>query len=173
MTSRGRRFRSYNLLVDKEDVLICGGSVTAAEERARRGLDSAELSRAGRVGALGDERMQVGDMNGLLSLMLDGLVSSGDESNKEREHHVNEQRDERVKVHLTEDPDQHAALLHATERHKHVISIDQREKTLGHRRQRAELNMVWSQHNPATEAITEVDHRHTATEPDHVRESSL
>lgn len=52
---------------------LCGDApVTAAEERARRGLDSAELSRAGRVSALGDERMQVSDMNGLLSLMLNG-----------------------------------------------------------------------------------------------------
>lgn len=31
---------------------------------------------------------------------LDGLVSSSDESDKEREHHVNEQRDECVKVNL-------------------------------------------------------------------------
>ncbi len=95
---------------------------------------------------------------------LDGLISSSDKSDKEREHHVNEQRDERVEVnlqrnrvcllhwilyapvwgregetHLTEDPDEHAALLHATEGHKHVISIDQREKTLRHQRERAEL----------------------------------
>lgn len=46
--------------------------VTAAEERAGRGLDPAELSRAGRVSALGDERVQVSDMDRLLSLMLNG-----------------------------------------------------------------------------------------------------
>ncbi len=31
---------------------------------------------------------------------LDGLVSSSDKSDEEREHHVNEQRDERVEVNL-------------------------------------------------------------------------
>ncbi len=103
---------------------------------------------------------------------LDGLVSSSDKSDEEREHHVNEQRDERVEVnlqgnrvrllhwilyapvwgrdgetHLTEDPDEHAALLHATEGHKHVISIDQREKTLRYQRERAELRKR-NKHDP-------------------------
>lgn len=46
--------------------------VTAAEDGARRGLNATELSRVGRVGALSDERVQVSDMDRLLSLMLNG-----------------------------------------------------------------------------------------------------
>lgn len=43
------------------------------------------------------------------------------------------------KTHLAEGPDQCAALLHATEGDKHVVSVYQREKALRHHGQRAEL----------------------------------
>lgn len=60
----------------------------------------------------------------------DGVVCSGDQSDEEGEHHVDEQRDEGVKVDLAEDPHQRAALLHLSKRHKHVVSVDERKQTL-------------------------------------------
>jgi len=70
---------------------------------------------------------------------LDSLVSSGDERDKQRQHHVDEEGDEGVQVHLAEQPHQSAALLHLRERHKHVVPVDEGEEALGHHGQRTEL----------------------------------
>lgn len=48
--------------------------VTAAEERAGRRLQAPELSGAGRVGALGDEGMQVCHVQRFLGLLLQSGV---------------------------------------------------------------------------------------------------
>ncbi len=69
----------------------------------------------------------------------DGVVGSGDERDEERQHHVDEERDEGVEIELTEHPHQRPALLQLRERGKHVVSINERKQTLGHRRERAEL----------------------------------
>jgi len=70
----------------------------------------------------------------------DGVVGSGDERDEEGQHHVDEEGDEGVEVHLAEDPHQRAAPLHLVERHEHVVPVDQREQALRHRGQRAELH---------------------------------
>lgn len=33
------------------------------------------------------------------------------------------------------------------------------------------LDMIWSQNDPPTEAVAQIDDSHTAAEPDHIRES--
>lgn len=60
------------LLVISAHTFVCKlvRPVTATEEGTRRRFQSAELSRAGCVFALGDERVQIGDTQGLLSLVL-------------------------------------------------------------------------------------------------------
>lgn len=73
---------------------------------------------------------------------LDGVVGTGDECNEETQHHVDEEADEGVEVELGEEPHQAAVTLlglHGCECHKHVVSVDEREETLGHHGQRAEL----------------------------------
>lgn len=57
-------------------------------------------------------------------LYLDGLVGSCDEGNEQRQHHVYEEGDEGVQVHLAEEPHQRAGLLHLGKRHKHVVAVD-------------------------------------------------
>lgn len=61
---------------------------------------------------------------------LDGLVGSCDESDKQRQHHVDEEGDEGVQVHLAEQPHQGAALLHLRESHEHVVPVNQGEEAL-------------------------------------------
>lgn len=63
-------------------------------------------------------------------LYLDGLIGPRDEGNKQREHHVDEEGDEGVQVHLTKKPHQCARLLHLRERHEHVITVNEREEAL-------------------------------------------
>lgn len=71
--------------------------------------------------------MQVCDVDGLLGLVLYGLVGSCDESDKQRQHHVDEEGDEGVQIYLAEEPHQSAALLHLGERHKHVVPVNEGE----------------------------------------------
>lgn len=81
-----------------------------------------------------------------LSLSLthsDGVVGSGDEGDEERQHHVDEERDEGVEIDLTKKPHQCPAALHLGERGKHVVSVYQREQTLRHGGERAELRGRW------------------------------
>lgn len=111
--------------VHQQDVFICCGSVTTAEEGAWRRLQTPELPRVGRVRALCNEGVQVGDVDGLLGLVLDGLVGSRDEGDEQGQHHVDEEGDEGVQVHLAEQPHQRAGLLHLGERHKHVVTVDE------------------------------------------------
>lgn len=73
---------------------------------------------------------------------LDGVIGTGDECDKEAQHHVDEEADEGVKVELGEEPDNGAVALlrlHCRKRHEHVIPIDEREQALRHHGQRAEL----------------------------------
>ena len=75
----------------------------------------------------------------ILTSYLNGLVGSCDESNEQRKHHVDEERDEGVQVNLAEQPHQSAALLHPCERHKHVVPVDKGEQAFWHHGQGAEL----------------------------------
>lgn len=61
---------------------------------------------------------------------LNSLVGPSDESNEQRQDHVDEQGDESVEVELAERPNQSAALLHLRERHKHVVPINEGEQAL-------------------------------------------
>lgn len=142
--------------------------VEAAEERACGRLWAAEVSGGRRVGAFGNEPVQFGHLRHVLGLLGDGVVGSGDERDEERQHHVDEERDEGVEIELTEHPHQRPALLQLREGGKHVVSINERKQTLGHRRERAELSVVGSQDDPATEAVAHVNGSNAATEPDHV-----
>lgn len=116
--------------------------------------------------------MEVCDAHLLLGLGHDGVIGSSDECDEERQHHVDEERDEGVKVDLAEDPHQRTAVLHLRKSHKHVVSVDQREQALRHHRQRAELSMIRSQYNPSTETVSQIYSRSTAAEADHVGKSS-
>ena len=58
---------------------------------------------------------------------LNGLIGSCDESNKQRKHHVDEERDEGVQINLAKQPHQGTALLHLRERHEHVIPVNEGE----------------------------------------------
>lgn len=146
---------------------VTSSPVAAAEERARRGLHSAELPRVGSICALCYEGVQVRDVDGLLCLLLwwnkkkknlldsekqnhnqvwakaifylDGLVGSCDEGDEEWQHHIDEEGYEGVQVHLTEQPHQRAALLQPRECHEHVVAVDEGEQTLRHHGQRSEL----------------------------------
>lgn len=64
------------------------------------------------------------------NLHLDGLVGSCNEGDEQRQHHVYEEGDEGVQVHLAEQPHQRAGLLHLSERHKHVVAVDEGEEAL-------------------------------------------
>lgn len=61
---------------------------------------------------------------------LNGLIRSCDESNKQRQHHVDEERDEGVQVNLTEEPHQSTAFLHLRECHEHVVPVNEGEQAL-------------------------------------------
>lgn len=76
--------------------------------------------------------MQICYVDRFLGLVLDRLVGSCDESDKQRQDHVDKQGDEGVEVDLAEHPHQSAALLHLRERHKHVIPIYEGEEALRH-----------------------------------------
>lgn len=70
---------------------------------------------------------------------LDGLVGVGYKSDKERQHHVDEQRDEGVQVSPTEEPHQGVFVLKLGEGGEHVVSIQQREQALCHETQALKL----------------------------------
>lgn len=63
----------------------------------------------------------------------DGAVGVGDECDKKAEDHVDEERYEAVEIDPAEDPNKAALLLHVLKGGKHVVPVDQREQTLGHR----------------------------------------
>jgi len=87
----------------------------------------------------------------------DGVVGPGDEGDEERQHHVDEEGDEGVQVHLAEDPHQRAAVLHLREGDEHVIAVDQGEQTLGHHGERAELHTHTHTHaHTHTRTITDL-----------------
>lgn len=76
--------------------------------------------------------------NDLISY-LNGLIGSCDESDEQRQNHVDEEGDEAVQVNLAEQPHQSAALLHLRERHEHVVPVNEGEQALRYHGQRAEL----------------------------------
>lgn len=61
---------------------------------------------------------------------LDGLIGVSNESDEQAEHHVDEEGDEGVQVHLTEQPHQHATLLHPRECYEHVVTVNEGEQAL-------------------------------------------
>lgn len=70
---------------------------------------------------------------------LDGFIRVGDEGDEERQHHVDEQWDERVEVSPTEEPHQRVLVLQLGEGGEHVVAVEEREQTLGHTAQLLEL----------------------------------
>lgn len=109
-------------------------------------------------------------MAGFLGLVLYGLIGSCDESNKQRQNHVDEERYEAVQVNLAEQPHQSTALLHPRKRHEHVVPVNKGEQALRHHGQGAELDMVRSQDDPATEAVAQINDGHTEAEANHIGE---
>lgn len=73
---------------------------------------------------------------------LDGLVGVGNEGDEERQHHVDEQRDEGVEVGAAENPHQSVFVLQLGKGGEHVVAIQQGEKALGHTAQALELEEV-------------------------------
>lgn len=73
---------------------------------------------------------------------LDGLVGIGDEGNEERQHHVNEQRDEGVEVRAAEEPHQRVFVLQLGEGGEHVVAVQQGEQTLCHATQALKLGHI-------------------------------
>lgn len=70
---------------------------------------------------------------------LDGFIGVGDEGDEERQHHVDEQWDERVEVSPTEEPHQSVLVLQLGKGGEHVVAVQEREQTLGHTAQLLEL----------------------------------
>lgn len=70
---------------------------------------------------------------------LDHLVGASDEGDEERQHHVDEHRDEGVEVGPAEVPHQAVLVLELREGGKHVVAIQQREQALRHATQLLEL----------------------------------
>lgn len=66
-------------------------------------------------------------------LYLYGVVGVSDECNKKAEDHVYEQTNEGIQIQPTEQPHQRAFLLDLSKCCKHIITVDQRKQTLGHR----------------------------------------
>lgn len=62
-----------------------------------------------------------------------GVIGVGNECNKKAEDHVYKQTDEGVQIQPTEHPHQCALLLDLSKSCKHIITVDQRKQTLGHR----------------------------------------
>lgn len=70
---------------------------------------------------------------------LDGLVGVGDEGDEERQHHVDEQRDEGVEVGPAEEPHQSVFVLQLGEGGEHVVAVQQGKKALRHATQSLKL----------------------------------
>lgn len=70
---------------------------------------------------------------------LDHLVGASDEGDEERQHHVDEHRDEGVEVEPAEVPHQAVLVLELCEGGEHVVAIQQREQALCHATQLLEL----------------------------------
>lgn len=70
---------------------------------------------------------------------LDRLVGASDEGDEERQHHVDEHRDEGVEVGPAEVPHQAVLVLELREGGEHVVAIQQREQALRHATQLLEL----------------------------------
>lgn len=75
-------------------------------------------------------------------MYLDALVSICDESYEQAEHHVDEERDERVEVDPAEQPHHSVLLLDLGKRREHVIPVHQREEAFGHSAQTLKLSSV-------------------------------
>lgn len=71
---------------------------------------------------------------------LDGLIGISNEGDEERQHHVDEQRDEGVEVRPAEEPHQNIFVLQLGEGGEHVVSVQQREQTLCHTTQALKLH---------------------------------
>lgn len=70
---------------------------------------------------------------------LDGLIGVGYKSDKERQHHVDEQGDEGVEISPTEEPHQGVLVLKLGEGGEHVVSVQQGEQALCHKTQALKL----------------------------------
>lgn len=70
---------------------------------------------------------------------LDGLIGVRDESDEERQHHVDEQGDEGVEVCPAEEPHQSVFVLQLCEGGEHVVTVQQREQALCYTTQALEL----------------------------------
>lgn len=70
------------------------------------------------------------------------LVSVRDESYEKAKHHVDEERDERVKVDPAEKPHHGVLLLELGERREHVVPVHQGEEAFGHTAQTLKLSRV-------------------------------
>lgn len=81
-------------------------------------------------------------MISLVELYLDALISICDESYEKAEHHVDEERDERVEVDPAEQPHYGVLLLELSKCREHVIPIHQGEEAFGHTAQTLKLSPV-------------------------------
>lgn len=113
------------------------------------------------VSALCYEGLELRRWHLVLLMMLDSLISVGDQGYEEAEHHVDKQWDEGVQIESAEQPHHGAPVPHVQESGVHIISIYQRKQALGHFIQRPEFVVMWPKYNPSTEAVAEVDHRST------------
>lgn len=75
----------------------------------------------------------------MAELYLDALVSVCDKSYEKAEHHVDEERDERVEVDPAEQPHHCVLLLELCKRREHVVPVHQREEAFGHAAQTFKL----------------------------------
>lgn len=70
---------------------------------------------------------------------LNTLISICDESYEKAEHHVDEERDERIKVDPAEKPHHSVLLLELGKRREHVVPVHQGEEAFGHAAQTLKL----------------------------------
>lgn len=78
------------------------------------------------------QNLSTGKKTELFLRYLDGLVGIRDEGDEEAEHHVDEEWYKGVEVDTAEHPHQRRLFLKLGECGKHVVSVHQREETLGH-----------------------------------------
>lgn len=75
----------------------------------------------------------------MIELYLNALICICDESYEKTEHHVDEERDERVEVDPAEEPHHGVLLLELRKRLEHVVPVHQGEEAFGHTAQTLKL----------------------------------
>lgn len=106
-------------------------------------------------------------------IFLDGVVRVHNHRNEQRQHDVDVEADEGVEIDAAEPPQHHRFVRHDGERREHVVAVNQSEETFGCRRQRAELDVIRTEDEPAAEGEAGVEQQRAQQEAPDVRQRLL